>query len=159
MKYGCIIVDDEPYAREVLKDYISRAGCLDTIASFSDSSEALRYLTAGTTDLVFLDINMPQIDGLTLIRSLENPPAVILTTAYREYAIDGFDLRAIDYLLKPISFERFMRAVNHFLSLKNKESDGSNNIGGITGEDKFIYVRENKKTHRIPAGSILFIES
>ena len=157
MNYKCITVDDEPIAREILEDYIGQTGCLENIKSFSDPVEALTYLTQNKIDLIFLDINMPKIDGISFIRSMDKHPDVILTTAHREYAIDGFDLRVVDYLLKPFSFERFMKAVNHFLSTKkDRPADLVNNT--VSGED-ILYIRENRKTHRIPVKSILYIES
>ena len=159
MKYKCIIVDDEPYAREILKDYSGRTECLDLVALFSKPAEAMSFLTTNCVDLAFLDINMPEIDGLTLMRSLENPPAVIFTTAHREYAIDGFELRAVDYLLKPVSFERFLKAVNHFHALRSKQTAEMGTDSTPQEREKFILVRENKKTHRIMFNSILYIES
>jgi two-component system LytT family response regulator len=103
----CIIVDDEPLAQEVLENYVSRVGEMQLIKSCSNALEAFQALHNERVDLLFLDIQMPVIDGLSFLKSLKNPPAVILTTAYPNHAIEGFELDVVDYLLKPISFERF----------------------------------------------------
>lgn len=108
----CIVVDDEPLAREGLEDYIARTEFLDCRGSFKNAVEASAFLARERTDLMFLDIHMPLLTGLEFLESLPDPPAVIFTTAYRQYAVEGFELEAADYLLKPISFARFMKAVN-----------------------------------------------
>lgn len=108
----CIVVDDEPLAREGLERYIERTDFLERRGSFKNALKASEFLTAERVDLMFLDIHMPMLTGLEFLEGLPDPPAVIFTTAYRQYAVEGFELQAADYLLKPVSFARFMKAVN-----------------------------------------------
>ncbi len=111
-KIKCIIIEDEPLAVKVLSDYISQTPYLELQASFKDAILATDYLRHNTTDLIFLDIHLPKLKGISLLKTLSNPPAVIMTTAYHQYAVDGFNLNVTDYLLKPFEFERFLVAVN-----------------------------------------------
>jgi DNA-binding LytR/AlgR family response regulator len=120
MKTKCVIIDDEPIAREIIRGYISKINELEIIAEFKKPVDALTFLNENKTDLLFLDINMPEINGISFAKSLSDPPAIIFTTAYREFAAEGFELQAIDYLVKPISFDRFLKAVNHYLKLQTK---------------------------------------
>ena len=106
-KIRCLIIDDEPLAREILKQHIDGVEALELAGSCSNAVEAILFLQQHTVNLLFLDIQMPQLLGTNFIRTLKNPPKVIFTTAYREYAVEGFELDAVDYILKPISFERF----------------------------------------------------
>ena len=134
----CIIVDDEPTAREVLSFHINNIDWLNVEASCSNAQEALSVLEIKKIDLIFLDINMPGISGIALAKSLQNKMPIILTTAYREYAIDGFDLQVIDYLLKPISFERFYQAIEKFRSSFRQPQ--------IKSDDKdFFFVMSDRK--------------
>src|SRR5690606_13712658 len=110
--YKCLIVDDEPMARDVLRRYISRLPDLQLSGECSNAVDAFVFLQTNTIDLIFLDIRMPELLGTELVQSLRNPPKVIFTTAYKEYALDGFELDAVDYLLKPVCFERFLRSIN-----------------------------------------------
>src|SRR5262249_13311132 len=109
---NCIIIDDEPIARNILRDYIGRDERLLLAGIYKNAVEALKEIGIQQTLLIFLDINMPRISGFEMLRSMPHQPYVIFTTAYREYAVEGFDLNAVDYLLKPFSFERFLQAVN-----------------------------------------------
>src|SRR6188474_1288121 len=111
MAIKCIIVDDEPLAIEIVESYVNRIDQLQLQGSFRNAVQAFAYLQQHTVDLIFLDIQMPKLSGIDFLKTLKNPPKVIFTTAYRDYAIDGFDLEVIDYLLKPIPFERFRKAV------------------------------------------------
>jgi DNA-binding LytR/AlgR family response regulator len=113
-----IIVDDEPLALDVLETYISRIPQMELIGRYSNALEANEAIRNNEVDLMFLDIQMPQLTGTDFVKTLHNPPMVVFTTAYPNYAIQGFDLNALDYLLKPISFERFMKAVNKALEQK-----------------------------------------
>jgi len=108
----CVIVDDEPLAIGILQDYVARVPFLECTGAFSNALAALAFIQQGGVDLLFLDVNMPELTGLQLLRSLSQAPKVILTTAYSEYALAGYDLDVVDYLLKPIEFERFLKAVN-----------------------------------------------
>ena len=110
-KIKCLIIDDEPLARDVLKKYIAEVESPELTGECSNAVEALSFLQNNQVDLLFLDIQMPHILGTSFIRTLKNPPRLVFTTAYRKYAVEGFDLNAVDFLLKPISFERFLQAV------------------------------------------------
>lgn len=127
----CLIVDDEPLAQDVLRAYINNTPFLALSTCFNDAWELQRYLVDHSVDLVFLDIEMPGLDGLTFMKTIKNPPSVIFVTAYREYAVEAFEVNAIDYLLKPVSFERFLVAVNKIkdrgapLETKGKDSQDS----------------------------------
>ena len=123
-KAQCLLVDDEPLAIEVLKSHLGKLGSLEIAGTTSDAISAFEFLNTNKVDLIFLDIHMPGMKGTELVKSLKNPPAVILTTAYREYALEGFDLNVLDYLLKPISFGRFMQAVEKFFAFYNVEEIG-----------------------------------
>lgn len=112
MKISCLIIDDEPLAREGLRDYVDKIGFLQVTGEFKSAVEAREFLQTEKVDLIFLDINMPKMSGLEFVKSLDQPPAIIFTTAYREFASDSYDLDAVDYLVKPITFERFFKAVN-----------------------------------------------
>jgi DNA-binding LytR/AlgR family response regulator len=159
MKIKCVIIDDEPIARDIIRDYILKINELEIIAEFNKPVEAIAFLNENKTDLLFLDINMPEINGIHFAKSLSNPPAIIFTTAYREFAANGFELQAVDYLVKPIPFDRFLKAVNHFLQLHSKS------VGMISAEirekpeDEFILLKDSKKTHKVYLSDIKYIES
>jgi two-component system LytT family response regulator len=157
MTIKCIIIDDEPLAAEIISDYVSKFENFRLIAQCSDAVEAFAIVKQTSPDLLFLDIEMPEINGLNFIRSLKNPPAVILTTAYREYAADAFDLDVVDYLLKPISFKRFMRAIDRFIEFHQKKNRGSEAVE-ISGEN-YLSVYSNGRTHQVEFDKILYIES
>jgi DNA-binding LytR/AlgR family response regulator len=124
-KITCLIVDDEPPALEVLKKYIASVHNLELAGTCADAVEALNFLRQQSIDLLFLDIQMPQLLGTDLIRTMKNPPKVIFTTAYRKFAVEGFELDAVDYLLKPISFERFLKAVNKIMETSLKAAENN----------------------------------
>src|SRR4026208_831391 len=114
-KIKCLVVDDEPPAREILKQHIAGVDALELTGTCASAVEAINFLKDHPVDLLFLDIQMPQLLGTNFIRTLKSPPKVIFTTAYRKYAVEGFELDAVDYILKPISLERFLKAVNKVL--------------------------------------------
>lgn len=147
----CIIVDDEPLAREGMEDYIGRVDFLVWKGSYKNAVEASTALQEHDIDLMFLDIHMPLLSGIEFLRDLHRPPKVVFTTAYREYAIDGFELQAADYLLKPISFSRFLKAVN-----KVRESIGTEGDKG--GDSNHFYVKEDGKIVKVLFEDILWIE-
>src|SRR6476620_5385768 len=128
-KINCLVIDDEPPARDILKKYIAGVELLQLAGECSNAVETLSFLQGNSVDLLFLDIKMPHILGTSFLRTLKNPPKVIFTTAFRKYAIEGFDLNAIDFLLKPISFERFLQAVNKVMQMN---IDASNNANSLT---------------------------
>ncbi len=154
----CIIVDDEPIARDILENHLNKINSIETIASCKNAIEAFGILNNNKVDLIFLDINMPEISGLSFAKNISKDIKIIFTTAYREYAVEGFDLQAVDYLLKPISFERLQRAINKYkgdsnLIYNQKPKD-------ITIEkNEFIFVRSERKMIKISFDMIKYIES
>jgi len=161
-KIICIAVDDEPPALDVLKSHISAIPSLELAGTCNNAVEALIMLQQQNIDLVFLDIQMPQLLGTDMLRTLKRPPKVIFTTAYRKFAIEGFELDAVDYLLKPISFERFLKAVNKVMETSlqtempaTKESPKSS----INLLDGYISLRADRKNLKIAIADILYIES
>jgi DNA-binding LytR/AlgR family response regulator len=160
-KIPCLAVDDEPPALDIIRGYIDAIPSLQLIGTCENAVEALSLLKQHSVELIFLDIQMPQILGTEFIRTLKNAPKVIFTTAYRKFAIEGFELDAIDYLLKPISFERFLKAVNRVLDTNLPvyghsmyEPEKASNQ-----EDPFISVRVDRKNIKIALSDILYIES
>lgn len=152
MKYNCIIVDDEPLAIEVIKTHVVTLGIFNIAGECSNTVEAFQILSSAKIDLMFLDIQMPGMKGTDFLKSLVNPPKVILTTAYRDYALEGFELNVVDYLLKPIPYDRFLRAVDKFINSESRKTDDS-------GKDKFIYLNINKKVNKIAVSEIVYVES
>lgn len=149
-----LIVDDEPLAQEVLETHIARIGGLNLVKKCSNALEAKEALEEHSIDLMFLDIQMPQVTGVEFLKSLENPPLVIFTTAYSNYAVEGFELNALDYLLKPISFDRFSKAVE-----KVKEQISLRKIADVAPEGvDHIYVKSDKKLIRVKYSDIIYIE-
>ncbi len=151
MKLTCIIVEDEPVARDILRQYISELDFLELIGEFDNGVSAISFLRDQDVDMLLLDINMPKLSGIDLIRSLSHPPKTILTTAYSEYALEGYELDVVDYLLKPFSFERFLKAVNKVS--KQLESEQA------SGESQPLIIKADGKTYRIEEEDILFVES
>ena len=160
MKIRCLLVDDEPLALSVLEKYISQVVDMEIVASCESALEAFQVLQKHQVDLIFLDIQMPELTGLQFLRSLEKAPKVILTTAYREYAFDGFDLDVLDYLLKPISFERFLKAITKYYRIISPEALLKEKIvSAHVDSDQFILVKEKKSKIKVPFKDILYIES
>ena len=155
---NCIIVDDEPVAREILENHLARIETIHVVASCKSAIEAFQIINTRPVDLIFLDINMPDISGLSFAKSMSNEYKIIFTTAYREYAVDGFDLRAVDYLLKPISFERLLQGVNKFFEVSSTTFPGPSGEIQIEMED-FIFVRSERKMVKVNFRDIVFIES
>lgn len=156
----CIIIDDEPIARDILLDYIQRDDRLAVVASYANAADALRDINLKKPRLMFLDIKMPKISGFEMLRSMPQHPYVIFTTAFREYAIEGFDLNAVDYLLKPFSFERFLQAVNKAYVLFAAESAvPAPAPAGTTPDNKDIFVKSNGKLVRINVADIYYVEA
>ena len=152
----CLIVDDEPLAIDVIKGYVEQVPQLSLIDTCSDAMSAFQIINDRPIDLIFLDIEMPGINGISFIKSLSNPPAVILTTAFREYAIESYEIEVVDYLLKPISFDRFFKAINKHLK-------SSTVVTGIPSPPEksggSIYVYSNKKNLKVYFDDILYVES
>jgi DNA-binding LytR/AlgR family response regulator len=154
----CIIVDDEPIAREILENHLQKVSAINVVATCKNAIEAFNCINLNQVDLIFLDINMPEISGLSFAKSINKNIKVIFTTAYREYAADGFDLQAVDYLLKPISFERLLQSVNKYLT-ENKTVFIESTSEIIHDKNDFIFVRSDRKMVKINFCDILFIES
>ena len=154
---NCLIVDDEPIAREVIRTHLQKLNDVHIVAECASAMEAFAQLHQAQIDLIFLDINMPEITGLSFMKSLSKDVKVIFTTAYREYAVDGFDLEAVDYLLKPISFERLLQAVSRYHKVDAKKPE---DIESKREEPKdHFYVRADRKMIRVNYSDILYIES
>ncbi|MEN8121785.1 MAG: response regulator transcription factor [Bacteroidota bacterium] len=154
----CLIVDDEPVAREILENHLNKIGAVKIVGSCKNAIEAFNFINSQKIDLIFLDINMPDISGLSFAKSINKNIKIIFTTAYREYAVDGFDLQAVDYLLKPISFERLLQAINKYLDEQIHVSvDANNKI--VNESSDFIFVRSDRKMIKINFSEINYIES
>ncbi len=159
--YKCLIIDDEPIAIRVIKKHLSAFSNFVVISECNDAMEAMQVLSRDKIDLVFCDIQMPQITGVDFIRSLSHPPKVIFTTAYRDYAIEAFELNVIDYLLKPVSFERFAKAIGNFLELISLEKPVKEKEDISQKEDipEFIFLKADKKHYKIDLCNIHYFES
>jgi DNA-binding LytR/AlgR family response regulator len=154
-QYKCVIIDDEPIAIRVIQEHLGKFESFDCLGSFTKAVDAIDLLNHESIDLLFLDINMPGISGIEFLKTLTHPPKVIFTTAYRNFAADAFDLDALDYLLKPISFERFLKSINKFLSVRQLPEQEINE----TGHKDYIILKADKKNHKIKYVDILYIES
>ena len=157
----CLIVDDEPMARDVVRRYIDQIPSLHIAGEFGNAIDATLFLQKNLVDMIFLDIRMPQLSGTDFVRSLRNIPKIIFTTAHKEYAHEGFELDVVDYLLKPIRFDRFLRAVNK--AYPQKQHEIGNAARGASQDLKFaspfIYLKVDRKMVKIMLDDILYIES
>jgi DNA-binding LytR/AlgR family response regulator len=155
MKFKYLIIDDEPLARKLILSHSSKIEGLELVAECGNAMEAINLLRTKTVDLIFLDIQMPEMTGLQLVSTLKNPPAIILTTAHRDFAPEAFDLNVVDYLLKPISFERMVKAVNKFFDSKVDNAVTAIEQSGT----RFIHVRVDRKIHKLKEEEIVYMES
>ncbi|WP_449441482.1 LytR/AlgR family response regulator transcription factor [Ulvibacter antarcticus] len=153
---SCIIVDDEAIAREIIATHLSKIPKVTIVGSCSNAIDAFNCLREHTIDLVFLDINMPEISGIAFAKSINKNVKIIFTTAYRDYAVEGFELQAVDYLLKPISFERLLKAVNNYFEIRINSNHSE--IKAIEFND-FMFVRADRRMIKIDFDSIIYIES
>jgi two-component system, LytTR family, response regulator len=157
MKWKCLLVDDEPLAIEVLQAHIESVEQLEVVGTCNSAFKAMEFLKDNQVDLIFLDIQMPKLTGTSFVKTMQSPPKVIFTTAFKEYAADAFELNAVDYLLKPISLERFLRAINKLPNINIGESgankDPDDSISGFT------YFRADRKMIKLFYDEILYIES
>jgi len=160
-KIRCLVIDDEPPAQVILKKYIDQVSSLELAGICNNAIEAISFLQTHPVDLLFLDIQMPGLLGTKFIRTLDNPPKVIFTTAYRKFAVEGFELNAVDYLLKPISFDRFIMAINRVLQLNLQSSNGMSQEKDVKPDNNhpFLYVRSDRKMVKVLFEDILYIES
>ena len=152
----CAVVDDEPIARDILVEYISRVCELELVGSCADAVEAFNLVSTQPVDLLFLDIQMPQVSGVEFIRNIPNPPRVIFTTAYSHYALDGFDLNAVDYLLKPIAFDRFLKATGKLFQLSQFSTAPEPISSGLS--DAFIFLKSGGLSVKVYLKNILYVE-
>ncbi|TSE10114.1 LytR/AlgR family response regulator transcription factor [Aquimarina algiphila] len=157
MKTRCLLIDDEPLAIRLLENHISKIESFEIVAKCNNAIQGLEVLRTETIDLMFLDIKMPNITGLDFLKTLKTPPKTIITTAYRDYAIEGYDLDILDYLLKPITFERFFRAVERFSREDNIKIIENKKVP--KSEEQSILVKSGNKYHKISINDIIYIES
>jgi DNA-binding LytR/AlgR family response regulator len=158
MKIRCLLVDDEPPALKVLQSHISNINGLEVVAMCKNALEAMDVLQEKTIDLIFLDIKMPKLLGIDFLRNLSSPPKVIFVTAYRDYAVEGYELDAVDYLVKPVSFERFLKAISkvkkimgHEVAIQAEEYKAN--------PEAFVYLKVDKSMQKVFINEILYIES
>jgi len=159
MAIKCIIVDDEPLAIEIVESYVHRIDQLQLEGTFRNAVQAFAYLQQHNVDLIFLDIQMPKLSGIDFLKTLKNPPKVIFTTAFRDYAIDGFDLEVIDYLLKPIPFERFLKAVGKVMHQQSTTLPTPPAKKQEPTPDDYVYFKVDKKMIKTKMAAVLYIES
>src|SRR5882672_8918734 len=157
--WKCLIVDDEPLAREVISKYIKQVPSLQIAGECSNAIEVIEALRHQEVDLLFLDIQMPEISGLELAKILKNPPAIIITTAFQEYSLEGYELDVVDYLLKPIKFERFLKAVTKVF--RRAGDDSATTVPpkekSETQKESYLYFRTDRKTVKVILNDILYV--
>jgi DNA-binding LytR/AlgR family response regulator len=158
MKFSCLIIDDEPLAINVIKTHLSKFDAFEVAGTFESAIDAFNHLKSNPVQLLFLDINLPGLSGIDFIKNLDQPPAVIVTTAYREYAVESFELDVLDYLVKPVAFPRFMKAIDKATNLLQQQ-DKPFAAAPQAEADNFIFVRADKKNIRVQHADILYIES
>ncbi|MCG9793126.1 LytR/AlgR family response regulator transcription factor [Flavobacterium algicola] len=156
MKIQCLIIDDEPLAINVIKNYLEQIEDFELVSTFGNAIEGLNFLKTNTVDVIFVDINMPVLDGINFIKSLETPPLIIITSAYKEFALETYELDVLDYLVKPIEFPRFMKALNKI----NRRLENNKVAYVNTAERLYLFVKiDKKKMKKIFLDEILIIES
>lgn len=156
MSTKCLIIDDEPLAVNVIKNYLQQMDDFEISETFNNAIDGLNFLKSNTVDVIFLDINMPVLDGINFIKSLETPPAIIITSAYDEFALETYELDVLDYLIKPIEFPRFMKALNKI----NRRLENNKSYQDNTNERAYIFVKiDKKKMKKIFLDEILTVES
>jgi DNA-binding LytR/AlgR family response regulator len=155
----CIIIDDEPIAHHIIEDYAKELEGLEIIKSFYNAVDAITFLNTETVDLIFLDIKMPKLKGLDFVKTLTNPPVIIITSAYSEYALESFELSIVDYLLKPFRFERFLKAYTKVVNLKQQGINKK--IISIPKEEnnQSIFLKGDKEIHQVHLDDIIYFES
>ena len=158
MKYTCLIIDDEPIAIRVVRNHLQNFSNIEILGECANAIEALGFLATNPVDLIFLDIQMPQLTGIELIRSLNHPPAIIFTTAYREFAVEAFDLDVVDYLLKPFSLARFAKAMGKFFQQMNERNVGTSPQESMAVPE-YIFLKADKKIYKIELDDLVYMES
>ncbi len=159
IKIKCLVVDDEPIAREIIESFIEKTPFLELIGSFGKPLEALNFIQNNRVDIVLTDIEMPQFTGLQLINSLSHKPATIIITAYREYALEGFDSGVVDYLVKPVSYDRFLKAINRAKQSLNNHHQQDSNIVLTQEKVDRIFIKADNKLVKILFEDIVYIEA
>lgn len=160
MNIRCLIIDDEPLAQRIIERYAENIPFLEIVHRCNSAIEAIDFLHNRDVDLLFLDINMPRLSGMDFLKTLKNPPLVIITTAYAEYAIQGYELDVVDYLMKPFAFDRFYRAIQKAEELiKGKEQRHFEYKEADKQDDTFIFIKSSKKTYKVNLEDILYIEA
>ena len=157
MSWKCLLVDDEPPALKILEQYISMVDQFEIAGSCNNAFQAMEMLQKNNIDVIFLDIQMPKLTGTSFLKTLTHPPRIIFTTAYKEFASDAFDLDAVDYLVKPFSVERFLKAVNKITQINNKSAIADKPV--IASDAGFFYFRSERKMIKVFLGDILYVES
>lgn len=152
MPYKCLIVDDEPIARKILAEYLEEISDIELVGQLKNAIEATDFLANNVIDLLFLDINMPKLSGIQLLKNIKNPPLVIFTTAYSEYAVTAFELEAFDYLVKPIAFDRFLKSVNNA-----KKRLREQNVSLET--PKLFTIKENKRIYKVNFSDVFLLQA
>lgn len=155
----CIIVDDEPLAHDLVSTFCKRLPHLEVVAQCYDALEALEWLNSNKVDLIFLDLNMPKLKGFEFLRTLQNPPKVIVTTAYKEHALEGYELAIEDYLVKPFGFERFLKAVNKAIRSTSFEAPKAEISEEEQKSVSRFFVKGEKEYHQVNPEEILFVEA
>jgi DNA-binding LytR/AlgR family response regulator len=160
MKINCIAIDDEPLALDIIKDYCSKVAFLNLLRTFDNAIESIEFIRSNKVDLIFLDIQMEELTGIQLLNALKHRPAVIFTTAYERYAIQGFELDVVDYMLKPISFERFIKGVNKACERLqiDPDADKPENSKAKPAEPSFFFVKTETRMERIENNDVLYVE-
>ncbi len=154
----CIVIDDEPFALNLIKDYVIKTPYLELVESFTNPFKALAYLINNQADLIFLDINMPELSGIQLLKSLPYQPKVIFTTAYPEYGAESYEYNAIDYLLKPIKYERFLKAVNKVQNPVSASIHENQNQKTTKQDQDELFIKSGTQIHKVNKNDILYIE-
>jgi DNA-binding LytR/AlgR family response regulator len=160
MNIRCLIIDDEPLAQRVIERYAENIPFLEIVHKCNNAIEAIEVLHNREVDLLFLDINMPRLSGMEFLKTLKNPPLVIITTAYAEFAIQGYELDVVDYLMKPFAFERFYKAIQKAEEMiRGKEHRHHEHKEAEKPEDTFLFIKSSKKTFKVDLNEILYIEA
>ncbi|WP_017731454.1 LytR/AlgR family response regulator transcription factor [Nafulsella turpanensis] len=154
-----VIIDDEPLAIELIESHAAQISGLEVVGTFKNAVKALEFLKSHPVDLIFLDIQMPVLSGIDFLKSTNIAPKVIFTTAYRKYALEGYELNVVDYLLKPITFERFFKAMDKYFSCSSSLSQNRPQESADTQEKEYIYVKADKKNVKVRMNDILYVES
>lgn len=160
MNIRCLIIDDEPLAQRVIEKYAENVPYLEIVRKCNNALEAIEILHQEEIHLLFLDINMPRLSGMDFLKALKNPPLVIITTAYAEYAIQGYEMDVVDYLMKPFAFDRFLKAVQKAADfLRTREPSHGESQEIENPEERFIFIKSSKKTYKVNLSEILYIEA